>query len=91
MNDNDLISDDDDAAFEADVALLWSREGDEFAKALDRCGWKITVKDEQDPNTPLQGPTGRWWMGVRCADCPSWADNGELPRLEVIDGGRREE
>jgi hypothetical protein len=76
MSDDDMSDD--------DVELLWSLEGDEFARALDRAGWMIVPKTDDASGA---GPTGRWWMSERRDDCPSWSDNGEFPRLQVIDGG----
>jgi len=60
---------------------------DEFAIALDRCGWMIV----QQP----QFGDRRWFMNYPSDACPEWADNdvpGEpltpRPRLRVIDGGK---
>jgi hypothetical protein len=55
---------------------------------LDWTGWMIVAKPELQPK--------RWFIAEPCADCPSWADNGVRnqgvqPKLQVIDGGRKDE
>ena len=67
-----------------------SPAADEFAIALDRCGWMIV----QQP----QFGDRRWFMNYPSDACPEWADNdvpGEpptaRPRLRVIDGGKEEQ
>ncbi len=68
------------------LTLLMSFAADEFAIALDRCGWMIV----QQP----QFGDRRWFMNYPSDACPEWADNdvpGEPPtptRLRVIDGGK---
>ena len=64
-----------------------SPAADEFAIALDRCGWMIV----QQP----QFGDRRWFMNCPSDACPEWADNdvpkeppAPQPRLRVIDGGK---
>ena len=62
--------------------LLSSPAADDFAKALDLCGWMIVCKPEFfDSWRPP-----RWPMNKPSRDCPAWADNGlPKPTLHVID------
>jgi hypothetical protein len=69
------------------LTLLMSSAADQFAIALDRCGWMIV----QQP----QFGDCRWFMNYPSEACPDWADNdvpeGPLEvrrRLRVIDGGK---
>jgi hypothetical protein len=68
------------------LTLLMSPAADEFAIALDRCGWMIV----QQP----QFGDRRWFMNHPSDACPEWADNDVpeeplvRPRLRVIDGGK---
>src|ERR1700757_5480288 len=69
------------------LTLLMSPAADEFAIALDRCGWMIV----QQP----QFGDRRWFMNYPSDACPEWADNDVpeeppalQPRLRVIDGGK---
>jgi hypothetical protein len=70
------------------LTLLMSPAADEFAIALDRCGWMIV----QQP----QFGDRRWFMNYPSDACPEWADNdvpeepAPSPRLRVIDGGKNE-
>ena len=71
------------------LTLLMSPAADEFAIALDRCGWMIV----QQP----QFGDRRWFMNYPSDVCPEWADNdvpeeppAPWPRLRVIDGGKNE-
>jgi hypothetical protein len=57
-------------ACEAQDRLLSGSLADEFAIALDLCGWKIV------PKNPEPGQTQRWFLNKPSADCPAWADNG---------------
>jgi hypothetical protein len=49
------------------LTLLMSHAADEFAIALDRCGWMIV----QQP----QFGDRRWFMNYPSDACPEWADN----------------
>jgi hypothetical protein len=69
------------------LTLLMSSAADEFAIALDRCGWMIV----QQP----QFGERRWFMNHPSDGCPEWADNSvpeepvvPRPRLKVIAGGK---
>ena len=68
------------------LTLLMSPAADEFAIALDRCGWMIV----QQP----QFGDRRWFMNHPSDACPEWAYNDVpekplvRPRLRVIDGGK---
>jgi hypothetical protein len=69
------------------LTLLMSPVADEFAIALDRCGWMIVQQ-------PRFGDR-RWFMNYPSGACPEWADNdvpeeppAPRPRLRVIDGGK---
>ena len=70
------------------LTLLMSPAADEFAIALDRCGWMIV----QQP----QFGDRRWFMNYPSDACPEWADDdvpeepAPSPRLRVIDGGKNE-
>ena len=71
------------------LTLLMSPAADEFAIALDRCGWMIV----QQP----QFGDRRWFMNYPSDTCPEWADNDvpkepptPQPRLRLIDGGKNE-
>jgi hypothetical protein len=71
------------------LTLLMSPAADEFAIALDRCGWMIV----QQP----QFGDRRWFMNCPSDACPEWAENdvpkeppAPQPRLRVIDGGKNE-
>jgi hypothetical protein len=69
------------------LTVLMSPEADEFAIALDRCGWMIV----QQPHFGSR----RWFMNYPSHACPEWADNdvpeeplAPRPCLRVIDGGK---
>jgi hypothetical protein len=69
------------------LTLLMSSAADEFAIALDRCGWMIAKQP--------QFGDGRWFMNCPSDACPEWADNDvpaepptRQPRLRVIAGGK---
>jgi hypothetical protein len=69
------------------LTLLMSPAADEFAIALDRCGWMIV----QQP----QFGDRRWFMNYPSDACPEWADNDvpeeppmPRPRLRVVGGGK---
>jgi hypothetical protein len=71
------------------LTLLMSPAADEFAIALDRCGWMIVPQ-------PQFGDR-RWFMNYPSDACPGWADidvaeepSAPWPRLRVIDGGKKE-
>jgi hypothetical protein len=49
------------------LTVLMSPAADEFAIALDLCGW-MTVQQPQFGD-------GRWFMNYRSDACPEWADN----------------
>src|SRR5258708_20175710 len=49
------------------LALLMSPAADEFAIALDRCGWMIVQQ--------RQFGDRRWFMNHPSDACPEWADN----------------
>jgi hypothetical protein len=66
-----------------------SPAADEFAIALDRCGWMIVQQ-------PQLGDR-RWFLNYPSDACPKWADNdvpeeppAPQPRLRVIGGGKNE-
>jgi hypothetical protein len=69
------------------LTLLMSPAADEFAIALDQCGWMIVQQ--------RQFGDRRWFMNYPSDACPEWADN-DVPkeplvpgaRLRVIDGGK---
>jgi hypothetical protein len=46
--------------------LLCSPAADEFAKALDYCGWMIVLKPQYVGD--------RWRLNRPSADCPAWAE-----------------
>lgn len=71
------------------LTLLMSPAADEFAIALDRCGWMIVPQ-------PQFGQR-RWFMNRPSNACPEWADNdvpekppAAWPRLRLIDGSKNE-
>jgi hypothetical protein len=73
------------------LALLFSPEADDFARALDMLGWMIVVRPEYVYD---DGSSARWLMNEPSDNCPDWADNDvppEKPKLRVIDGGRKPE
>jgi hypothetical protein len=62
----------DDELDEA-LELLCSPAADDFARALDRCGWMIVGKPELVAQDEARGVRPRRWSIFR-GECPSWAE-----------------
>ena len=80
---------DDDA-----VKLLGSPTADRFARALDRCGWMITLQPEARHVLAAWGAEELRWIMSTPGPCPAWAaPHGDAvskpkPALALIDGDK---
>jgi hypothetical protein len=73
------MTDDDDKQEEAAYRRLCSARADQFARDLDRLGWKIVMQRPLEPGEPT--PRG-WPMNGTEGPCPWWAEDPSKPMMK---------
>jgi hypothetical protein len=89
-DDPDTWTEADWNAYDNALDRLCSFKADQFARDLDRLGWKIVLQE------PGEDPHGRpivWPMNGSKGPCPWWAHDGfnAPPPLRLIKGGKPDE